>query len=97
MESPPESARRTGPGQVDAHVYVRVHEERNSCQSPSASNGKETVTIKIPGNEDTRHDDLLRTSPSFCDPATREPYCTSKVYFAYRTGGIHIECYKLCS
>lgn len=64
MESPPESVCRIGPGQVDAHVYVRVHEERNSCQSPSASNGKETVTIKIPGNEDTRHDDLLRASPS---------------------------------
>lgn len=64
MESPPESTRRAGPGQVDAYVYVRVREERNSCQSPSASNGKETVTIKIPGKEDTRRDDLLHASPS---------------------------------
>lgn len=96
MESPPESARRTGPGQVDAHVYMYVYTRRETAVKVRARvMAKKLLRLKFPGNEDTRHDDLLRTSPSFCDPATRESYCTSKVYFAYRTGRIHIECYKL--
>lgn len=86
MESPLESARRSGPGQVDAHVYVRIRGERNSCQSPSASNGKETVTIKILGNEDTRHDDLLRASPS----SRRDPASARNVTILHFQGLFYI-------
>lgn len=94
MESPLESARRAGSGQVDAHVYVRIREERNSCQSPSASMAKKLLRLKFSGTR------IRATTTYFAlllrprDPASARMllYCTSKVYFTYRTGSI--ECYK---
>lgn len=100
MESPPKSARRVRPGQVDVHIYIYlytyVYARRETAVKARASNGKETVTIKIPGNEDTRRDDLLRASPSPRDPAARERYHTALPRFILHIE-LSIECYKFCS